>query len=290
MFLPLLQLVLIQPAHAEETVQRRLAAMGTELNVLVTAPDRAAALAASEAAVRAVEETEARLSAWRADSELSRLNAAPVGTRAALSPALTRDLALAAWCVQETGGAFDPAVSSPGLHLFTLEGPRAQRTAPITLDSGGFGKGVALDAALIAAARAGATSVQVDLGGQLAVLDHPLVVDLADPRDRKQAVAAVALQAGSIATSGNSERPGHLIDPRSGEPAPDFGSLAVLAPSAAQADCLSTGLFVLGPAAALAWADDHDGFEVVVVEHARDGGAVRGSSGVTILPLGGTSP
>ena len=38
--------------------------MGTRAELRVEAADRAAALAASEAAVRALEETEARLSTW----------------------------------------------------------------------------------------------------------------------------------------------------------------------------------------------------------------------------------
>jgi thiamine biosynthesis lipoprotein len=68
----------------------------------------------------------------------------------------------------------------------------------------------------------------------------------------------VDLPEGSIATSSNTERAvvvdgeriGHLLDPRTGRPAPDFGSATSIGPSAALADCRSTGLFVLGPEAA----------------------------------------
>ncbi|HYV41467.1 MAG TPA: FAD:protein FMN transferase, partial [Thermoanaerobaculia bacterium] len=42
-------------------------------------------------------------------------------------------------------------------------------------------------------------------------------------------------------------RIGHLLDPRTGHPAPDFGSVTVVAPSAFAADILSTAFFVLGP-------------------------------------------
>jgi len=69
---------------------------------------------------------------------------------------------------------------------------------------------------------------------------------------------------GSVATSGNSERGiaidgrryGHLLDPRTGRPAPDFGSLAVWAADPLLADCLSK-LYVLGPDRALAWVAAH---------------------------------
>ena len=57
--------------RAEERVERRLVALGTWLELEVDAPDRAQALAASEAAVRAIEAVEACLSTWREDSELA---------------------------------------------------------------------------------------------------------------------------------------------------------------------------------------------------------------------------
>jgi thiamine biosynthesis lipoprotein len=42
---------------------------------------------------------------------------------------------------------------------------------------------------------------------------------------------------------------GHILDPRSGEPAPADGParVTVLAPTAAEADALSTALYLLGP-------------------------------------------
>src|SRR5262249_37175015 len=102
-------------------------------------------------------------------------------------------------------------------------------------------------------------------------------VDLADPRRRDRAVATLRLDRGSVATSGNSEhgievagrRYGHLLDPRTGRPAPDFGSLAVWAADPLLADCLSK-LYVLGPDRALAWVAAHpnfaDGVQVLVLE------------------------
>ena len=70
------------PSNAR--VERRLEAMGTWLELRLelrpdAGEDRAAGLAASERAVQAIEACEARLSTWREDSELARLNRAPVG-------------------------------------------------------------------------------------------------------------------------------------------------------------------------------------------------------------------
>ncbi|MFQ5749404.1 MAG: FAD:protein FMN transferase, partial [Planctomycetota bacterium] len=116
-----------------------------------------------------------------------------------------------------------------------------------------------------------------------------------------------AVPHGSLATSGNSEhgievggrRFGHLLDPRTGRPAPDFGSVTVWAPDALTADCLSTGLFVMGPRPALAWAHAHAGIEIVVLETTPDGDlratATSGWKGrieplTTGIPLTFTSP
>ena len=59
---------------ASVTVERRLGLMGTTLDLTVEALDRATALDASEKAVAALEAAEARLSTWREDGELARLN------------------------------------------------------------------------------------------------------------------------------------------------------------------------------------------------------------------------
>lgn len=291
----ILLLLLLPPAAGAEAVERRLAAMGTHLDLRVEAADRQVALLASEAAVRAVEQVEARLSTWRPDSELSALNRAPVGTWVRLSPELASDLALAARCHAATGGAFDPAILAlveawglrsggrvpsdaeraealalSGFHQLEISTDRARRRAPIGLDSGGFGKGIALDAALAAARAAGASAAVVDLGGQVATFGTTVDLDVASPADRGRAAAHLTLVDASAATSGHAERPGHLLDPRTGGQAPDYGSLTVVAPSAAWADCLSTGLYVLGADAARAWAQDQaqgSDLQVIVVAH-----------------------
>ena len=58
---------------------------------------------------------------------------------------------------------------------------------------------------------------------------------------------------------------GHIIDPRTGEPAHGPASVTVLAPSAAMADALSTAFYLLGPEAAEAYTADHPDVGVVIV-------------------------
>ena len=77
----------------------------------------------------------------------------------------------------------------------------------------------------------------------------------------------------NVATSGNhaSQRRigeevfGHLLDPRTGRPAPFEGSVTVVTRDAAMADSLATALFVLGPDAGLALARRTPDLEAVYV-------------------------
>lgn len=283
--------------------------MGTELSIQVAADSRPAAFAASEAAVRAVAEVEARWSTWRHDSELRRLHAVPAGVAVPVSPAFARELEQVAPFVAATAGAFDPvcgalvaawdlrgigrlpteveraaAMAATGWPLVRFEATTLTRLhADARIDEGAFAKGLALDQALAAARPASGGSVVVDLGGQVAVAGTTHRVRLAHPRHRDRAVVEFELSAGSVATSSNSERArivdgqrvGHLLDPRAGSPAADFGSCAVIAPTALAADCLSTGLFVAGPERALAFAASQSDLDVVLLCKGDAGGPLR---------------
>lgn len=299
-----------------DRIERHVAAMGTLLTLEVEAPTRAEALEAGEAALRAIEAVEARLSTWRDDSELARLSRAPVGEAVELTLATASDLARAFRWQRETEGAFDPTIGAlieawglrsggrlpgadeleralehSGAGMLRLDPPRqaVRLTTGVRIEEGGFGKGVGLDAARVALLEAGARWARLDFGGQALVLGKDSArLALADPDERGCGVLTVELADASIATSGNSERGirvagerlGHLLDPRTGRPAPDFGSLTVLARSATDADCLSTGLYVLGPDAALAFAARREGLEVIVLERTPDGLRARATAGL----------
>lgn len=294
----LLALLLLLGGCSSGAVERRLAVMGTSLELRVEAADRQQALAASERAVSALEAAEDRLSTWRDDTELARLNASPAGQPVPLSPALAADLDAARRCWQETSGAFDPAVGRlvqawglrsggrrPGpeelreaVEAAGLDGLRIGSGAAVrertglVLEEGGFGKGAGLADAL--ASLGAATRAWLDLGGQTAVLGRGRwKIPVADPRFRERPAVVLTIDGGSVSTSGNSERGiwvdgerlGHLLDPRSGRPVPDFGSLTVWTADPLRADCLSTGLYVMGPESALGWAAAHPGVEVLVL-------------------------
>jgi thiamine biosynthesis lipoprotein len=109
--------------------------------------------------------------------------------------------------------------------------------------------------------------VHLDLGGQHALAgEGTWSIELAHPRDRQQPVLRLTLPAGSVATSGNSERRwsaggrtfGHLLEPASGAPLEADAlphTATVVAPGALAADALSTAAFLDPTAAAPALAE-----------------------------------
>jgi thiamine biosynthesis lipoprotein len=306
----------VPAAPAPVAVERAAFLMGTRLELRVEGESRQAALAGSEAALDALEAAEARLSTWRDDSELSRLNRSPAGASFATSSGLWRELRTAVECNALTAGAFDPSVgplvaawglrtggrqpipaeldaalAAVGLDALELRDPRTlvRRRDDLVLEEGGFGKGAGLDDAIESlAATSGVTAAVLDLGGQVTVwraprasVAEPLSFAVADPVRRSVPVVALTVDRGSLSTTGSSERGitvggrrySHVLDPRTGMPATDIGSVTVWAPSALLADCLSTGLYVLGPGAIERWAAAHP--EVGVLLLRRD--PVRGT-------------
>ena len=271
-------------------VERRLASMGTLLAISVTGHDRAAALSASEEAVREIARVEERLTTWKRGGPLDRVNRARPGERIALDPEVSALLAAVFAWSERTEGAFDPTVAplvrawdlrgrgrvpdaqtlararaATGLDGFRLDAAtgEAQRLAAgAGIDEGAWGKGYALDRATDALRRAGVRDATVDLGGQVSALGRAAIA-VADPRARGRAAGSLVIANASVSTSADSERGrvvegraiGHLLDPRTGYPAPDFGSATVVAPSGLTADILSTAFFVLGPEKGLALSD-----------------------------------
>jgi len=278
------------------TVERRVASMGTTLDLVVRMKYREPALEASEAAVTEVQRVEALLTTWKPGGELARVDAAPVGKPVAVSAELAETLASVFAWVPRTDGAFDPtvlplvrawglresgripnaqelaaALASVGPARFHIDVPGRKVTrlsAEAGIDEGAWGKGYGLDCAARALAKAGVRSAMLDLGGQVFAVgsdtgEKPWRVPVADPRDRNRTVLELGISDASASTSGDSERfrevsgrrIGHLLDPRTGEPAPDFGSVTVIAPTGLVADVLSTAYFVLGPEKGLALSE-----------------------------------
>jgi thiamine biosynthesis lipoprotein len=279
----MLVLGLTVPSWAAEA-SRSVYAMGTRLTLRAEGPDEAALRAALEQAVRECERIEAAGSTWRADSLFSRLNAAG-GERVTLGDEWVTVLSRALDWSRRTGGAFDPVLgalvkawdlrhggrepgaealaaarTASGAGLLSLEPKTA--TARLAdpragLEEGGFLKGYALERMADILRQAGATAGVLDFGGHLLVFGAARVASVAAPGDRERAAFELRLENASLSTSGTSERGRHILDPRTGERCPAWGSVSVVAEDAFDADVLSTALYVLGPVEGRAWAEAH---------------------------------
>ena len=289
-------------------VERRVALMGTTCTLGGVATSREEGLRGLEAAIAALETAEQRLSTWRPASALSLLNQSSPQHPTAVAPGLAALLARVAVLSRETAGAFDPAVGSliaawdlrgagrvprpdeidaalgsSGMDLFSIDVAAATVTrhaSGVWIDAGGFGKGVGLAAATQALTAAGLTDGHIDLGGQVALsIDGRRRVAVAHPRHRQQSAAWLALVGESAATSSDSENRfvvdgqtiGHILDPRSGRPAADFGSVTVVSRDPLVADALSTALFVLGPEAGMQLAAQRADIEALFLIAGRNG-------------------
>ena len=209
-------------------------AMGSRWTARLAAPEPG--LAATLAA--AVERIEAQASLWRPESDLCRLNAAPVGALVALQAELFDLLTLSLKLGRKTGGLFDIAMGglsaawgfgaapgqvrpeamraaprNPTATQDQLELDPARRAvrkhAPLTLALDGIAKGHAVDAMAEAARAAGISNALFGLDGEMRALSRRpdghawgIAVEAPEP-GRRSASGLVALHDSAPASSGD---------------------------------------------------------------------------------------
>jgi thiamine biosynthesis lipoprotein len=250
-------------------------------------------------------------SEWDDSSVVSRINRAPVGVEVPCPPRLLALLGLSERVHEASGGAFDPtwlalrdlwSGSGPppegaaaarracvGLPSLRQSPTGVTRTLEgVTLGLGAIAKGTAVDLAIEALEARGARTALVDAGGDLRWFVGPgeagRSVDIVDPRERRAVLDMLQLTMGAAATSGHYEqaerlggRPvSHIVDPRTGEPALGLLGATVVAPTAEEADALSTAVMVLGAGAWEALIEGWSGAEALVVDAH---GSVHASTG-----------
>jgi thiamine biosynthesis lipoprotein len=169
----------------------------------------------------------------------------------------------------------------PSLTQLDWQGHRVHsRNRRLQLDFGGYAKGVALDWALDRLALAGVETALLNLGGNLAAMggssDPAWRVGVRDPQGPGLAALIHTRGREAVVTSGSyeryrvldGERCAHIIDPRSGAPAPGLISVTVVHPCAALADAAATALLVAGPGRWVQVAQHMGVDQVLVIDQA----------------------
>lgn len=144
------------------------------------------------------------------------------------------------------------------VHVDPVRGVRFERPG-VELDLGAIAKGYAVDRALARLEASGAVAARVDAGGNQRVFGKGLAAGkwlfgIKHPRQDGEILGVVPIAAGAVSTSGDAERGfwkdgvryGHILDPQGGRPVRGMLAVTVVAPTAEQADALSTTLYVLG--------------------------------------------
>lgn len=280
-------------------------ALGTDISITAFHANPATADLAIARAFAAIDHVEHVMSLYRPESEISRLNRDGFLTNP--DPALVRVLERAADLSRQSDGAFDVTVQPlwslyqdaaaqgtlPSAQALAATLPRvdwrqvsvstaairfAQPHMAITLN--GIAQGLAADAAGHALREAGVAHALIDSGeigtvGLPARKDH-WSIGLKDPRQPASLLGVAALADRCLATSGDYETTfaadfseHHLLDPRTGHSPTALASVSVVAPTALEADALSTAVFLMGPDHGRALVESLPGVDALFVDKAN---------------------
>jgi len=263
-------------------------AMGTTCRLRLAGCSEAKARSAADAAIAEVQRIEAKYSRYRADSIVSRINAAAgSGAVVEVDEETAGLLDFAAGLHGYSEGLFDittgvlrsvwdfrsarfpePAAVQDVLGRMGWQRVDWQRpgialsVTGMEIDFGGFGKEYAADRAGTLLAEHGIASGFVNLGGDIRVIGprpdgSAWSFGIAHPRRDGEVIAGIELAQGGLATSGDYERffevDGkrycHILDPRTGWPVQHWQSVSVFGPACLAAGALSTIAMLHGPAA-----------------------------------------
>ena len=257
-------------------------ALGTQVQLTVFHGDKAEAFTAMDEALAELGKVEKVMSLYREDSEISELNR--TGRLDSAHPYLQEVLETACRVSEQTDGAFDITVQ-PLYRLYAdknakgrlptdaeIKGTLArvgwQRVelngntvslkgsgTEITLN--GIAQGFAADAVGRVLKSHGIQHALIDTGEVNAVGRHierkNWNIGIKHPREENGLLALAQLEGRCLATSGDYEtRFGegfenhHLLDPKTGHSPQELSSVSVAAPTALEADALSTALFLTG--------------------------------------------
>jgi thiamine biosynthesis lipoprotein len=145
----------------------------------------------------------------------------------------------------------------------------------LTLD--GIAKGRVVDAAVDRMRDMGIQHILVEAGGDLSAPGSkanglPWRIGIQHPRTAEKTIAVMDLKGGAVCTSGDYQNAftrdygeHHIVDPRTGRSPAEVCSATVLAPTAMDADAISTGLMVMGVQQGLQLIERMPGVEAMLI-------------------------
>lgn len=294
-------------AQARPVLRWQGMAMGATASLVLHHEDGAQARRALQATLAELQRLEAMFSLFRADSWLTRLNrqgaveAAPAEFMAVLRAALAM-ATLSGGVFDPTvqplwqlyfehfvvggarnapsPGAIDKALARVDWRSVHVADDAVRLARPgMALTLNGLAQGYITDRCTDVLRAHGFSRMLVDMGEPRALAAKPdgtpWRIGLADPREPGRALRTLSVVDRAVATSGGYgtllDESGlftHLVNARSGQTAPAFESVTVIAPTALQADALSTALALMpahDPAARQALLQQHPGCQAVCI-------------------------
>jgi len=284
-------------------------ATGTTFQIPIGVDGRPAKRAqqAAEAAFELLDRLEDRLSHFRTTSDVSAIGRLGAGQSLRVTPDVFECLAAADRVHRATGGAFDVTIGpllrcwrtpdgkvrSPtpgeledarrrtGMALIELENETVEvrtRVEGVEIDLGGIGKGYAVDRMAALLEEWGIEAVLIH-GGHSSVFARGAPpgrsgwpVSLLDPDDPARILAAFPLENRAMGASGTGTRGKHIVDPRTGRLADHYRAVWVLAPTATEADALSTAFMAMTPDEIETYCRAHPDTSALLVGPAEGGG------------------
>ncbi len=318
--------------------------MGTYARIVAVAEESQTAVRSIDAGLKQLTRIDCVMSDYKPDSQLSKVNRDAYKRPVKVSRELFEVFARSTEFSKQTDGAFDITVG-PLVDLWRQAGeanqmPTEQQIVDaearvgytkllldasensvrfavegMRLDLGGIAKGYAIDKAVEAMKKSGATGGMVDVGGDIRCFGLPKnrkhwLVGLQDPNElgpedpnqrvlwlgagaieAEQTLMRLKLNDAAVATSGDYQRFAvidgrkfsHIINTQTPAAESELPSVTIIAPTAVEADALATAVTVLGAEKGLTLIEQCQGVEAILISSRTDSKPIATSGASTYI-------
>lgn len=303
-------LVVVAPVHAQ--AEWRVfsgTAMTTHIELEFWVEDGQQAEVIQKAVFDEFDRIEQRMTRYREDSELSKVNREASAAPVRVSPELFAIFRQSQRVSELSDGAFDISFGSLGylydfrekrqpsaeelteglaridyrdIELDEAELTISYRKPGLLADMGGIAKGYAVDRGVGILQAHGIRHARLSAGGDMRLLGDkrgkPWIVGVRDPRSEDRNAVVLPVTDLAISTSGDyerffidesGERVHHIMSPQTGRPAKGIQSVTVIGSDALTTDGLSTAVFVLGVEKGLAMINRMPGVDAIIIDEFR---------------------